>query len=247
MVDLDPKDPEFGRKVYELFQAAEIGGTGGLGKKIALLTYLVENDLAPALPGTVEFHPEPVQMFALVSVYMDDPLAIGLLPAVCEYEAAKYPDDPMTAAQAKAFARPIEAKLEVDRNDPAEAEKEWQAGREWQPEAHVEREKAHRLFKAIERKARKRGVEGMQEVGKERFKEMYFRLGDGKTTGWTLDYWNEFFELEKKPGMKYLVEEPPTPEHTRMMVVADFHAREYRLFFMTEESEESFFDFPGKE
>jgi hypothetical protein len=46
--------------------------------------------------------------------------------------------------------------------------------------------------------------------------------------------------------MKYLAEEPKTPEHTRMMIVTDYGRNEYRLFFMTEESEESFFDYPGK-
>ncbi len=151
---LDPKDPQFGNKVHELFQAAEIGGTGGLGKKIALLTYLVENELAPALPGAVKFHPEPVQMFSLVSVYMDDPQAIELLTTVLEYEVTKYPDDEMATAQAKAFLGPIEAMLEMDRKDPTE--KSWQSGREWQPEAHAEREKAHRLFRLVELKAKRK-------------------------------------------------------------------------------------------
>ena len=45
--------------------------------------------------------------------------------------------------------------------------------------------------------------------------------------------------------MKYLVEDPATPEHTRMMIVTDGDRKEYRLFFMTEEGEESFFHFPG--
>ncbi len=84
----------------------------------------------------------------------------------------------------------------------------------------------------------------MKEVTKEQFKEIYFRLGGG--FGWTLEYWNKFFEDEKRPGMKYLVEEPKTPEHTRMMIVTDFGRNEYRLFFLTEEAEESFFDFPDK-
>jgi len=86
----------------------------------------------------------------------------------------------------------------------------------------------------------------MKEVTKEQFKEIYFRLG-GDTGGWTLDYWNKFFENEKRPGMKYLIQEPATPEHTRMMIVTDFGSNEYRLFFMTEESEESFFYFPDKD
>ncbi len=84
----------------------------------------------------------------------------------------------------------------------------------------------------------------MKEVTKEQFKEIYFKLGDN-TGGWTLEYWNKFFE-EEKPGWKYLIEEPETPEHTRMMIVTDFGMKEYRLFFWTEESEESFFDFPDK-
>ncbi len=84
----------------------------------------------------------------------------------------------------------------------------------------------------------------MKEVTKEQFKEIYFKLGGG--SGWTPEYWNEFFEDEKRPGMKYLVKEPETPEHTRMMIVTDYGRNEYRLFFLTEESEESFFDFPDK-
>ena len=84
----------------------------------------------------------------------------------------------------------------------------------------------------------------MKEVTKEQFKEIYFRLGGGAATGWGPVYWNRFFENEKMPGMKYLAEEPPTPEHTRMMIVSG--RNECRLFFLTEESEESFFDFPGE-
>ena len=71
----------------------------------------------------------------------------------------------------------------------------------------------------------------MKEVTKEQFKRIYFKLGGGEATGWGLDYWNKFFEDEKRPGMKYLVEEPRTPEHTRMMIVTDFGRNEYRLFF----------------
>ena len=86
----------------------------------------------------------------------------------------------------------------------------------------------------------------MKEVTKEQFKEIYFKLGGGAATGWGLAYWNKFFQDEKRPGMKYLIEEPKTPEHTRMMIVTDYGRNEYRLFFLTEGSEESFFDFPGE-
>jgi len=85
----------------------------------------------------------------------------------------------------------------------------------------------------------------MKEVTKEQFKEIYFSLGGG--FGWDSDYWNKFFEDEARPGMKYLVEEPRTPEHTRMMIVTDYGEKEYRLFFLTEEDEEIFFSFPDKD
>jgi hypothetical protein len=85
----------------------------------------------------------------------------------------------------------------------------------------------------------------MKEVTKEEFRKVYFELG--VASGWTLEYWNEFFEVEKRAGMKYLLEEPRTAEHSRMMIVTDYGMNEYRLFFLTEESEESFFDFPDKD
>ncbi|MDQ1591109.1 MAG: hypothetical protein QOG71_1736 [Pyrinomonadaceae bacterium] len=86
---------------------------------------------------------------------------------------------------------------------------------------------------------------GFKEVSKEKFKEIYFRLGGGKRAGWTADYWQEFFEDKVKPGWKFMVEEPRSPKHVRMFIVTDAKAKEYRLFFMTEESEEES-EWPGK-
>ncbi len=44
--------------------------------------------------------------------------------------------------------------------------------------------------------------------------------------------------------MRYRYEPPESPAHTRLMIATDFGAREYRLFFMTEEAEERLFGFP---
>lgn len=77
-----------------------------------------------------------------------------------------------------------------------------------------------------------------KEVTKEKFKEIYFRLGGGKASGWTAEYWQEFFENKAKPGWKFMVEEPRSAKHTRMYIVTDNKAKEYRMFFMTEEDEE---------
>ena len=86
---------------------------------------------------------------------------------------------------------------------------------------------------------------GFREVAKEKFKEIYFRLGGGESSGWTADYWQKFFEDEVKPSWKYMVEEPRTAEHVRMNIITDHKAEEYRLFFTTEEEEVSS-DWPGE-
>ena len=85
-----------------------------------------------------------------------------------------------------------------------------------------------------------------KQVSKDLFKEMYFRLGGGKSSGWTADYWQEFFE-DKELDWRFMVEEPRSPEHNRMFVVTDPKAREYRLFFITEQSEDSFMEWPSYE
>jgi hypothetical protein len=77
-----------------------------------------------------------------------------------------------------------------------------------------------------------------KEVTKEKFKEIYFRLGGGKRSGWTAEYWQEFFENKAQPGWKYMVEEPRSAKHNRMNIVTDNKAKEYRMFFTTEDDEE---------
>jgi hypothetical protein len=87
---------------------------------------------------------------------------------------------------------------------------------------------------------------GFKEVTREKFKEIYFRLGGGKKSGWTAEYWQEFFENKALPGWKFMVEEPRSAKHNRMFIVTDNKAKEYRMFFMTEEEEDSS-DWRGKE
>ena len=80
----------------------------------------------------------------------------------------------------------------------------------------------------------------MHEVDKNEFREMYFRHAQPHD-GWTQSYWDQFYEEEKTPSMRYFVEPPESPAHCRMMIVDDYETRQYRLFFFTEDSEESFF------
>ncbi len=86
-----------------------------------------------------------------------------------------------------------------------------------------------------------------KEVSKEEFRQIYVRLGGGPRTGWTLEYWQTFFENQADRAWRFMVKEPQTPEHHCMMIVSDHETKEYRLFFMTEEATEQSFDFPGKE
>jgi hypothetical protein len=81
-----------------------------------------------------------------------------------------------------------------------------------------------------------------EEVTKERFKGLYFHHSR-PNSGWTREYWDQFFEKEE--GKKYFYEKPETPESVRMFIVTDGETR--RMIFLTEEAEERFFDFPGKE
>ena len=81
-----------------------------------------------------------------------------------------------------------------------------------------------------------------EEVSKERFKDLYFKYAT-PNSGWTDDYWNHFYEQEE--GKRYFFTKPANSESTRMFIVSGDN--KHRLIFLTEDAEESFFDFPGKE
>jgi hypothetical protein len=81
-----------------------------------------------------------------------------------------------------------------------------------------------------------------EEVTKEKFKDLYF-IHAIANSGWTEDYWNHFYEQEE--GKRYFFAKPETPEFTRMFIVSGDN--KHRLIFLTEDAEESFFDFPEKE
>lgn len=81
-----------------------------------------------------------------------------------------------------------------------------------------------------------------KELNKAEFKKMYMTLrteGDG----WSDDYWEHFYENQE--GTQYFFTEPETPQHNRMFISEG--PGSLHLFFMTEDSEESLFDYPGKE
>ncbi|TXH66660.1 MAG: hypothetical protein E6Q88_11560 [Lysobacteraceae bacterium] len=81
----------------------------------------------------------------------------------------------------------------------------------------------------------------MPEMTKAEFKAMYFWYGREKD-GWGEAYWDRMLEPEPSVPMRYLFTPPQSERHTRMMIVTDHAANEHRMFFLTEEDEEQFFD-----
>lgn len=72
-----------------------------------------------------------------------------------------------------------------------------------------------------------------------RFKELYFQYAHPQS-GWTEEYWNQFFETKK--GDVYYFEAPESPLANRMMISTGQNM--HNMFFLTEDAEESFFQFP---
>jgi hypothetical protein len=77
-----------------------------------------------------------------------------------------------------------------------------------------------------------------REVTRDEFESIYFRLGSGATSGWTADYWKQNFGDSAPSGWKFLVEDPRSAAHDQMWIVADHGAREHRLFFTDESTDD---------
>lgn len=72
------------------------------------------------------------------------------------------------------------------------------------------------------------------------FKTLYFQYAQPQS-GWTQEYWNQFFETKKEDV--YYFEAPASPLANRMMISSGQNT--HRMFFLTEEAEESFYEFPN--
>ncbi len=84
----------------------------------------------------------------------------------------------------------------------------------------------------------------MREVSKEEFKKLFLKYGKNEK-GMGKGYWEYYFEPINDKDMIFKFEEPKSDNHDRMMIVSG--TREISIFFMTDDSLESFYDFPGKE
>lgn len=80
-----------------------------------------------------------------------------------------------------------------------------------------------------------------KEVSKAEFKKAYMQYR-GDNDGWSDGYWQRFFEDEE--GKRYFFSPPESPRHNRLFITTSSDHR--HMYFLTPESEEGFFDYPGK-
>lgn len=80
-----------------------------------------------------------------------------------------------------------------------------------------------------------------REITKQEFQKLYVKYGQSqKDSGWTQGYWDEFYEPQT--GVRYFFTEPTSPDETRMFINSGGNTE--RIFLMTEDAEESFFEHP---
>ena len=82
-----------------------------------------------------------------------------------------------------------------------------------------------------------------EKVSKAELKRLYVKHRS-KDDGWTDDYWEHFFAPMDETN-RFTFTPPETPRHDRMFISSD--PVSVHIFFMTSESEERLFDYPGKE
>ena len=80
-----------------------------------------------------------------------------------------------------------------------------------------------------------------KEVTKAEFKKAYMQYR-GENDGWTDDYWQHFFE--EGEGKRYFLDPPESPLHNRLFISTN--GNHHHMYFLTSESEENLFDYPGK-
>ena len=85
-----------------------------------------------------------------------------------------------------------------------------------------------------------------KEISKEEFKKIFMEQASAQS-GWTQEYWDEFYE--NKEGQKYLLTVPTDVNAKSMNIMSDYTGgkESHRIFFLTEDDVEDFYDFPGKE
>jgi TolB-like protein len=96
---LDPKAPDFGPKVDDLFSKLDSQDPAQFKQKVALLTWLAENDLAPSL--VPQFSRVQLEVASILGQFDDAPDARELSAPVCEYLVSRFPENEMAEKQCR--------------------------------------------------------------------------------------------------------------------------------------------------
>jgi TolB-like protein len=121
---LDPRAEDFSKQVDDLLYKLESADKTQLKKKLALLTYLAERDLAPSL--VPEFSRIQVEVASLLSRFEAMPGSRELLLPVCEYLLGRFPKNLMAEKQCRQLVRMIEI---YEKLEPSERKSRWES--EW--------------------------------------------------------------------------------------------------------------------
>jgi TolB-like protein len=104
---LDPKAEDFGEKLNEVLgEVADPTDAKQMAKKLALLTWVAENDYLQT--GAMGFSRVVLEGLGLVSGYLQDPDEWDRIPLLCEYFMTRYPKDRMAQPQCKAYLQSVE-------------------------------------------------------------------------------------------------------------------------------------------
>ena len=78
-----------------------------------------------------------------------------------------------------------------------------------------------------------------REVTKQEFKELFFQHGVSRAfSGWTEDYWKQFYEHED--NARYFYTAPSSPDQVMMFI--DSGQGSHRIYLLSEDAAESFFE-----
>lgn len=117
---LDPKAPDFAQKVDDLLTQLSSSETEQLRKKVALLTFLAQRDLAPQVMPM--FSRIALEVNALIWRFIESPDADALLPPVCEYLISRFPKDQTAQTQCKQLLKVLDT---LGKHDPAGRKQRW--------------------------------------------------------------------------------------------------------------------------
>jgi TolB-like protein len=152
---LDPKAPDFGQKVDTLLSQLVREEPAQLQQKVALLSFLAERELTPSIQGG--FSRIPLEVMAMLWIFVGSPEAGTLLPPVCEYLISRFPKDQGVQGQCKQLLKIIDINA---KQPPAQLKQHWEdewknASLDWQLSEKAALPSMEKLFRLYAKKLKR--------------------------------------------------------------------------------------------